>query len=492
MEKIVIIGGGIAGLSAGCYAKMNGYDAHIFEMHNLPGGLCTAWKRKGYTFDICIQWLSGTSPGSPNHRIWQELGAARGKEIYYVEMPWKAFLKDQIINFYNDPDKLAKHLKEIAPEDSTMIEELAECVKKFYILDTMPLIKPKELFNLIDTIKMIKSFAPLMKLVKKYAKTTIDEFASLFKNPVLQQAFRYTKVSTSIVDFLAIPFTLATKDSGFPGGGSLSFARSIEQRYTNLGGKIHYSTKIKKILVENNKAVGILLEDGREIKADIVISAADGYSTIFKMLGGKYINKKIRHLYEDEPVSPSVLQVSVGVDMDLSGNPGLVEYLYELEEPIMIAEAESKCLLVRNYAFDPTFAPAGKSTLTVAFPCDSAYWEEIYSDKEKYNQEKKNVENMVISSLEKIIPGIKEKIEVVDVSTPMTIIRYTNNWKGSILGFARPYLLNIPRTLPKLSNFYMAGQWVGDSGLSTAAKSGRDILEYICKKDKKRFITTKP
>lgn len=239
MKKIVVIGGGIAGLSAGCYAKMNGYDAHIFEMHNLPGGLCTAWKRKGYTFDICIQWLSGTSPGSPNNRIWQELGAARDKEIYYVEMPWKVFLKDQIINFYNDPDKLAKHLKEIAPEDSDMIDELAECVKKFYILDTMPLIKPKELFTLIDTIKMIKTFAPLMKLVKKYAKTTIDEFASLFKNPVLQQAFRYTKVSTSIVDFLAIVFTLATKDSGFPGGGSLSFARSIEQRYTNLGGKIH-------------------------------------------------------------------------------------------------------------------------------------------------------------------------------------------------------------------------------------------------------------
>lgn len=492
MKKIVIIGGGIAGLSAGCYAKMNGYDAHIFEMHNLPGGLCTAWKGKGYTFDICIQWLLGTSPDSPYHRIWQELGAIEGKEIYYNEMPLKVFLKGQTINFYNDPDKLAKYLKEIAPEDSGMIDELVECVKKFYLLNKIPLMKPKELFTIIDTIKIIKSFASLMKLVKKYAKTTIDEFASLFKNPVLKQAIRYTEVSTSSVDFLSIPFTLATKDSGFPRGGSLSFARSIEQRYTNLGGKIHYSTKIKKILVENNKAVGILLEDGREVKADIVISAADGYSTIFQMLDSQFTNKKIRHLYEDEPVTPSLLQVSVGVDMELSGDLGSVEYLYELEEPIMIAGEEKKCLLVRNYAFDPTFAPAGKSTLTVAFPSDSAYWEEIYSDKGKYNQEKKNVESRVISSLEKIIPGIKEKIEVVDVSTPMTIIRYTNNWKGSIMGFARPFLLNIPRTLPKLSNFYMAGQWVGDSGLSTAAKSGRDILELISKKDKKRFITTRP
>ena len=82
MKKIVIIGGGIAGLSVGCYAQMNGYDAHIFEMHNLPGGLCTAWKRKGYTFDNSIHWLTGTSPKSAFHRIWQELGAIQGKEIY--------------------------------------------------------------------------------------------------------------------------------------------------------------------------------------------------------------------------------------------------------------------------------------------------------------------------------------------------------------------------------------------------------------------------
>ena len=56
-KKTVIIGGEIAGLSAGCYAQMNGYETEIYEMHNLPGGLCTAWQRKGYTFDGCIHWL---------------------------------------------------------------------------------------------------------------------------------------------------------------------------------------------------------------------------------------------------------------------------------------------------------------------------------------------------------------------------------------------------------------------------------------------------
>jgi phytoene dehydrogenase-like protein len=58
MEKsIIIVGAGMAGLSTGCFAQMNGYKTTIFEMHNIPGGLCTAWKRKGYKFDISMHML---------------------------------------------------------------------------------------------------------------------------------------------------------------------------------------------------------------------------------------------------------------------------------------------------------------------------------------------------------------------------------------------------------------------------------------------------
>ena len=61
-KSVAIIGGGIAGLCAGCYAQMNGYRSRIYEMHDLPGGLMTAWERKGYTIDYCIHWLVGSSP----------------------------------------------------------------------------------------------------------------------------------------------------------------------------------------------------------------------------------------------------------------------------------------------------------------------------------------------------------------------------------------------------------------------------------------------
>ena len=494
MKKIVIIGGGIAGLSAGCYAQMNGYEAHIYEMHNGPGGLCTAWKRNGYTFDICIHWLEGTSPDSEFYEIWQELGAIQGKKIYYKDVSIKLFLKDQIINFYNDPDKLAKYLKEIAPEDSNIIDEFTEALRKWYQLLDMPLTKPKELFTIVDTVKMIISFMPIIKLVKKYSKITVDEFADKFRNELLQQAIRSLMVDYDSLNVFGILFLLATKGYGFPQGGSLDFAKSIEKRYTSLGGKIHYGAKIKKILVSDNKAVGIQLENGKEVNADIVISAADGYSTIFKMLDGKFTNKKIRNIYENEEVFPSYLQVSIGVDMNSSNNSDLNSNynVYKLDKPIMIAGQEKKYMSLKNYAFDPTFAPNGKSTLVVGLKSELPYWEKLYQDKELYRQEKKKVETTVISSLEKFMPGIKDKIEAIDVATPMTIFRYTNNWKGSTMGFVNPFSLNMPRTLPKLKNFFMVGQWVGNTGVSGAALSGRDILEYICVKNKKKFTTTKP
>jgi len=367
----------------------------------------------------------------------------------------------------------------------------------FYPLLDVPLTKPKELFTVFDTMKDIKSFAPLIRLFQKYGKMTVDEFTGRFKNPVLRQAIRSTVDSASmdsgsINGFMGIVLLLASKGCGFPEGGSLNFAKSIERRYTDLGGTIQYGARIKKILVENNKAVGVQLEDGTEAHADIVVSAADGYCTIFKMLDGRFLNNKIKRCYEKGSVTPSYVQVSMGVDMDLSGDADInsVYNIYGLERPIVIGGQQKHSIRVKNYSFDPTFAPKGKSALTVTFLSKSAYWEKIYADKERYREEKRNVEMAVISRLEEIMPGIKGKIEVIDVATPMTYIRYTNNWKGSTMGFAKGALLNLPRTLPALKDFFMAGQWVGDMGLDGAAKSGRDIVELICTKDGKRFTTT--
>jgi phytoene dehydrogenase-like protein len=106
-ETMIIIGAGVGGLATGCYAQMNGYRTQIFEMHSLPGGVCTAWKRKGYTFDGCIHHLAGCQPEHRQYRVWEELGAMprpilHPEELVQVEDP-----SGKRLTVYTDLDRLA-------------------------------------------------------------------------------------------------------------------------------------------------------------------------------------------------------------------------------------------------------------------------------------------------------------------------------------------------------------------------------------------------
>ena len=83
MKKVVIIGGGIAGMTAGVLLQKAGFNTEIYEKNALPGGQCTGWKREGYFIDNCIHWLTGTRSGSALHELWKEIGAlGDGVEIY--------------------------------------------------------------------------------------------------------------------------------------------------------------------------------------------------------------------------------------------------------------------------------------------------------------------------------------------------------------------------------------------------------------------------
>jgi phytoene dehydrogenase-like protein len=115
-KSIIIIGAGIAGLSTGCYAQMNGYGTQIFEMHNKPGGLCTAWKRNGYTIDGCIHHLGGAGPSSRFYRVWEELGAVQNRPmVFHDELVRVKDAGGRTFKVYTDIDKLEHHMKELAP-----------------------------------------------------------------------------------------------------------------------------------------------------------------------------------------------------------------------------------------------------------------------------------------------------------------------------------------------------------------------------------------
>lgn len=495
-KSVIIVGAGIAGLSAGCYARKNGFVTTIYESHKIPGGLCTAWKRKGYTFDISMHLVTGSIKGAHN-QMWKELGVIDSVKFHVHDH--YAMIdngKDKLL-YKTDRKEVEDQMMRISPEDEKLIKKFTRMIFGPDILDAASL-KPAELSNFSDKIKLIPKMLPLFKYFLTENRNTLQSFASSFKNPFLKDAVKFIADGPGwpmpeypMIALAGFINSTVTK-SGVPLGGSQKVAFEVAKLYESLGGVFKYKSYVEDLLIENDKVTGIRLENGSEYKADYVIWAGDGHNLFFNILKGKYLNDKIRKMYSEWiPVKP-IVHVMIGVNRDFSNEPHRIIFKPIIVEEIAGEKREWLCML--HHSFDMSMAPEGKSVVEVWYDTDYDYWEELYKDKSKYKAEKQHIADYTVSELEKRYPGFKDQIEVIDVPTPMTYKRYTDNWKGSPDGW---YLTNANLTkgepvhnLSGLENLYTAGQWTGPyTGTVIAATSGRQVIELICHKEQLKFNT---
>lgn len=497
MKKVSIIGAGIAGLSAGCYLQMNGYNTQIYELHELPGGLCTSWKSREYTIDNCIHWLVGSGPSDNMYNLWAELVDMKKIKFVDHEEWFRVEGNDgRFIRVFTDVDKLEKELLLKAPEDTKLVTEFIGAVRRFLKLN-LPVEKAREIYSPIDTLRLIPRFLPFLGAMRKWNSISLQQYAERCKDPLLSRMFRFMFLPETAVFFVIMGLVwMHKKSAGYPIGGSLEFARLIEKRYLELGGRINYKSKVVKIMTENDSATGIMVENDDVHNSDIVISAADGHYTIFDMLDGKYVDEKIREYYDRYKPFPSYVQVSLGVSRTFENEPHTV--ILPLDRPLTVDQNTTYDeIMVRIFNHDKTLAPEGKTVITVLLPTyDYEYWVNLKkSDAVAYVKQKERIANEVVQILEKRYGNLQSNVEMVDVSTPSTVIRYTNNWKGSFEGWLMTPGIgfrSMPKTLPGLKNFYMIGHWVQPGGgVPTVMMSGRNVAQLICKRDKRSFITQK-
>ena len=496
---IAIIGAGVAGLSAGCYGRMNGYRTTIFESHNLPGGLCTAWNRKGYTFDGCIHWLTGSAPGDSIYALWEELGAVQGKSMYDHDVFWRTVGSDgRTFSLYADPERLEGHMKALSPADAKPIEQLCGWIRKF-IPFGMPVGKPRELMSKLDMLKLAFRMRRHLRALKTLSATTMAEFAQRFEDSLLAAGLAQAIGSdTPLIGLIMTLVPMAKLAAGFPAGGSLPFARAIERRYLSLGGEIRYRARVTRILEEDGKAVGLELQDGTRIDADYVVSAADLRATLHSLLDGKRQHETHRLLLESGKLYAPCIQASFGVKRVIHELDECLGESFKLEQPLQLAGASVEWMNVKSYGFDPSLAPDGSSVVTSILSADWEYWNHLREDRAAYEAEKETIAAACAETIDGRYPGFKNAIEVIDVATPLTFERYTGNWKGSFMTWMlSPEFQKkhgyVRKTIPGLDNLYLASMWtVPPGGLPGAAMAGREVVQLLCAKDGKRFVTTRP
>jgi phytoene dehydrogenase-like protein len=349
----------------------------------------------------------------------------------------------------------------------------------------------------LDKLVFPMKMAGVMPLFVKWGKLTLKDLSEQFTNPFLRESF--SKMWYPQMSAMGLLFTLAmltNKGAGYTLGGSLPMALAVEKRYRSLGGEMHYDSRIRRILVENDRACGVVLEDGQVERADVVISGADGYNTIFKMLDGRYIDDEIKEQYSGkQPIFEPIVFVGLGVKRTFDELPKCTAGIsYPLEKPFQVGEQTVDRLEGMFYNFDPSLAPEGKSVVTVMINSTYDYWKDLYGDgsnREQYDAEKQRIAMEIIHGFEKQFPGFEDQVEMADVATPLTFEHYTGNWQGSFEGWLpTPQAMRKPiaKTLPGLEDFYMVGQWVqAGGGLPSGVMTGREVIQKMCKADGKKF-----
>ena len=177
---------------------------------------------------------------------------------------------------------------------------------------------------------------------------------------------------------------------------------------------------------------------------------------------------------------------------DLAGEPGF--FTRVLDEPLRVDPAtELGQISFRFFHYDPSFAPPGKTAVTCILPTRNfGFWVRLRNEVPTcYEDEKRRVANSVIGVLDCRLPGIGQAVEVSDVSTPASVIRYTGNWQGSMEGWLLTPASGfgpLPNRLPGLGRFLMTGQWIlPGGGLPSGLMTARVAVRVACHKDGRRF-----
>ena len=492
-KKIIIIGAGISGMSAGIYALDNGYDVEIYEKHYIVGGQCTGWNRENVFIDGCAHWVVGTNPKSQLFPLWKHVGAFDENSIIYdTEFFAKYDINGEVVTFFADLKKLEAELIRVAPEDKRQIKKFIGGIKAYQHVH-VPVNKPIDMMNIFELIGFGINMLPMVFHYAIYKHTSVNDYIKKFKSPILQELFsRVISKHYNIHSLFYIMQTLSKNDAGVVEGGSRQFAFNIRDTFLKKGGKLFVNKLVKNVVIENNCAKGIALDDGKNIMGDYVIASGDIHHILRTLLQNKYddkdFNDKLRER-KDNPLNTSML-FAYKVDKDMQDYSKMINF--EIN-PIKIAKTTIDNVTVRNHAFDTTLNKNGKTTFTVLVDVNDSVYDYYKSmSEEEYLNSKNQVGEQIRKEIVKYFNIDENIISLIDVATPVTFKRYTNAYRGSYMSFIttkRTKGLMRPGLIKGLNNFVIAGQWImPPGGLPIALFSGKHAIIRICKMDKKKFI----
>lgn len=478
MAKIIIIGGGVAGLSAGIYARLCGYDVTVYEAHREAGGNLTGWQRGPYHIDNCIHWLTGTNENTETYKMWEQLGALGDTKIYKPEALYTYYENGQSVSLFRDINRFQNQLLAISPGDGKAVTSLIKAVKA-----------AASFCGLCG-----KSAAGTFELMKCFKMTT-GELAAKFRHPLIREflsSFLTDGFSSAALIFVFASFCYGNAD--LPTGGSKAMAERMENKLLHSGGKLYKGVCVRELIYGGKTACAVSLSDGKADFADYFIITADPSS--YKALTGKALPGKLDKMYDDKKLKKfSSVHFAFACSAPLSFKGDL---MLKLPDDIS-KELGAKYLALREFSHEPGFAPPKETVLQSFFFCDERTCRDFIimsSDKDMYKSKKKKLYETVYSFIIKIFPELSGKLRLIDMWTPATYKRYTGSSAGTYMSFAFSSGFIPKRRSNRTNDFdnvFLATQWLQPpGGLPIAASAGRDAIMTINRIEKFRIKENSP
>lgn len=493
MAKVLIIGGGVAGLAAGIYAQKAGLESTIYERHSVPGGLLSWWKRKGFLLDNCVHWLTGTKTTTDIYKVWEEVGVL-GKDVRIIqpESFMQVELDGQTLNIWHDADKLREDLLRISPEDKKPIEEF---IRLLHIYQDVALVasKPMEQLSLWEYAKLIWSMRKVGKVHRVYSKMLISEYAERFSSPIIRKMLNvYFPKFYNASSLFYVYAAFCNDNADLPQGGSKGIMERMVERYKSLGGIISTGWEAEQINIQEGHAYSVSFSNGSTIEADYIISTCDMYHTMVSLLPIEYTDAYMQEHFIDLPKKyPTYSSVNLYFAVDHITKDVPCALALDIDG-LTIDNRPIRIGFLKHFNYEESFSPEGKSILQVLlmqYEEDYDYWEQLRcEDYQAYRAEKDVVAKSVQNALEKRFAELVGHIDLLDIATPVTNTRYCNVYKGAFMSFAlTPHNEKIYHRgrVKGVDNLYLAGQWLqAPGGLPNAVVTGKFAIQRLLKDHK--------
>lgn len=466
-KKVIVIGAGVAGLSASIELLNNGYDVFLYEKNNFVGGLCSGFDVKGHYIDACLHWMVGTRDNNKFNMIHRQ-NHALGDDVEIIDLPTLGTYtyEGQSFTFYKDIEKTEKEWIEKAPEDEKQIRRLMKIIRTVgYLIMYCDAVSGKK--DKMKFFKKIIKSLPEYGYILETMRISREQYSKKFKNKALQFTIKNLQYGFSSMFFVLVEYGMYVEGNvALPKGGARPMVERMKDEFLRLGGKLFLSTEVKEILFEKDRVIGLRLDD-EILKADYYLSCVDPRYTFDHLFNGHIRDKQLDKLYKHERKNKisSCYNVFYTVDADLTClDIPVVPHI----APLKVGNREVNFLLVRPYYMDDAFIQNGKTLLSVLIDQDVedfAYWKEL--SKDERNKVKEELSNKVRDILETTYPFMKGKIESLISFCPIDFYRASYSSYGAVLSFgiSKSYYSAKKKYRHKtLKNFYFASQWSGPMG----------------------------